>query len=206
ADRHGKAVQMPVTTSSSDAASQEAFIGTSSAFGAFVGDTRLMLSNGDTVTLSKVVENGLVADLFLESLLLPPPPIPLVLGIEEVWEALGSEAAFLTGTRMALRCCEARAEIRGFPRIVNDGGLMYCVVEHKDLARRLASSGCETICAVARQWLRNTDESRDEIERDASFFVCLLLASRIQLEKWYRLDYDGLQHSSYIAICDSATK
>jgi hypothetical protein len=206
ADRHGRLAAASVTTCSTDERAREAFVGTSSAFAAFLGETPLMLSDGRTMQLGKLIKSGVVAELSFETLLHLPAAVPLVLRSEEVWEVLGSEAAFLSGNRMALRCHEPRTLQKGFPRIVNDGAQTYCVLLYDDLADRVATKSTETICELGTQWLRNSDEAREEIERGASFFACLLLASRVHLEKWYRLRYDSLQHSSFVFVCDSSTK
>jgi hypothetical protein len=199
-------VLAPVTICQTKVESREVFLGTAAAFATFLGDTRLIVSDGRNVAARKVIENGSVADLSFETILQPPSMEAIPFGVDEVWGAIRTEAAFTKGLQIALRCNRPQLATRKFPRTMTDGGLAYCVLTYDELESQCATRRAEAICELSARWFRNDEEKREDIERSACSFICLYLTARVGLQSWYHLEYDSLQHTSYVSVCDSVTK
>jgi len=197
---------MPVCLDPTEKLSELSYIGTSGTFGAFAGNTRLLASNGKHRQVRHLVATGNVADVSFERVSRLAQTSGHVVSVDEVWPTLLRAAVMHENGWLALKCrSDRRSEgfQRVFSQIENIGPHSYCFVNRDRLRDALRNNWCMTIVELGKCWLRDNDERRIEVERDYSDFMLHYITALACLGIGYRLQYDCLQHTACVYVCDA---
>jgi len=204
ADRHGAVVGRAVSLSPSRSIIATAFLGTSAAFGEFSSVTRILTHDGASLQLSQLIESDGIGDARFETLTHIEEESNWRSTEELVWSILSGAAAGRDSNRIAIKCRKSLADmVPGLTKIRQFGGSTYSLLDRSDLRDALIRAPRATLSTIGELWLRNDDDARLELERAFHPFAPIYAAVLRQEGKGYRFQYDSLQHTAYIFICDA---
>ena len=209
-DRHGRLTEGRVTCAEAREPGRCAFIATETVYGCFASNTRLIDSEGRPLSVSKIVEGNLIAELNMEAAMQLPPQFSIgSSALDAFWSVLKKSAAYGENEQCILRCRgQRRPESSTDPVtqgtiIRNYGNRAFWVISRNEFDTRLSEDWMETITVISKQWLKN-DEGLLELERFECGVGVWVLSALQHSETNYRLVCDTRQHTDLVYV-DSAS-
>jgi len=205
-DRHGRLSERHVACAMVKENARCAFIATETVYGCFALETRLVESEGRVLSLAKIVEGNLIADLSFEATMQLPPGLSIdSCALDAFWSVLQQSAASQVNDKYILRCRGQRQpETSADPStkgimIRNYGKRAFCVISRGELENRLSENWVNTITAISDKWLEN-DEGFLELERFECGVGIWVLSALQQSDMSYGLICDTRQHTDLVRI------
>lgn len=202
-DRQGQLCERDVRIERRGETTPSGYLGTTSAFGAFSEETKVLQSNGEPVRLGRLIASGDVRDRLFESIGGGRYDTASSTACNSLWQSLLCAAAISDGESIVLRSrngeCRTDNE-RRLGKRVECGSHEYCVLHRKAFDSSMTDDWKGTVAALVHQLLDRDETGTLYCER-AMYPLVLWYADAMRAEgRRARLVFDTIQHSAIVGI------
>ena len=205
-DRCGKITARTVVVESADQTCPAAYVGTAACFGTFSPKTHLTTRDGKRWQVGRVVEEGNIVELGFEGVGRFPDSCAPALFADAVWHSLVGAAVTSSESGLRLRCRyndSIPAETVPFLKPVKIGRNSYADIDQSTFRAACGGDWAGSTIAIGKLWLHEIEQDAGELEREFFLFGLWYCAALLSKNRGYRLQYDCLQHSSFVFIASA---